>query len=422
MKGIIFTYALTYGGAAASFVNPWIGLLVYVTFAIIKPDALWYWSVPAGNYSRVIAMALLAGWALHGFGDWRFGRASGLMMALLGATLWAVLLSFGAANQELAWTYVENQFKIVLPLLMAVTWIRSVKQVIQLAWVIVLSQGYVAYDLNQAYYSGYNRMQDIGFGGLDNNACAITMDTCIGLAFFLGLHAPRWWQKAAAFGAAICMANCVMFSFSRGGLLGLICTGAVAFVLIPKRPGHYLVFAAAVAIGVRLAGAEVLERFGTVFLDAEARDRSASLRTLHWQACLNSMFSNPMGVGPHHWQYVAPNYGLPAMEAHSYWLQVGAELGLPGLAGAVVFYFGSMWRLWHIAKGKVSASDPWLMYLSQMVVASLVGFCISSQFVSVHGVETPYYVALVGLGVLKLISLGKLEKQSVSKDGVEFAG
>ena len=40
MKGLIFTYLLTYGGAAVSLFRPFTGLLIYVCFAIIKPDAL----------------------------------------------------------------------------------------------------------------------------------------------------------------------------------------------------------------------------------------------------------------------------------------------------------------------------------------------------------------------------------------------
>ena len=62
MKGLIFTYAMTYGGALVALFNPFYGLLVYVCFAIIRPDYMWYWSIPQGNYSRTVALGLLAGW------------------------------------------------------------------------------------------------------------------------------------------------------------------------------------------------------------------------------------------------------------------------------------------------------------------------------------------------------------------------
>ena len=77
MIGPLFTYLLTYGGSLAALFNPFVGLLVYVCFAIIKPEVMWFWSVPPGNYSRIIAISLLIGWALKGFGGWQFGRARG---------------------------------------------------------------------------------------------------------------------------------------------------------------------------------------------------------------------------------------------------------------------------------------------------------------------------------------------------------
>jgi hypothetical protein len=40
-----------------------------------------------------------------------------------------------------------------------------------------------------------------------------------------------------------------------------------------------------------------------------------------------------------------------------------------------------------------------------MVIASLTGFAVSAQFVSLAGLEAPYYVALLGAGALKLSSL-----------------
>ena len=85
MKGLLFTYAATYGGACAALFNPFYGLLVYICFAIIKPEELWYWSLPpGGNFSRIVAVATLIGWAFHGFGSWRFGRAGVVVCALLG--------------------------------------------------------------------------------------------------------------------------------------------------------------------------------------------------------------------------------------------------------------------------------------------------------------------------------------------------
>src|SRR5690348_3751672 len=112
---------MTYGGAAAALFDPFLGVLVYVCFAIVKPDILWAWSVPQGNYSRVVALALLAGWALKGFGDWRLGKARGVLVALLGFLGWAILGAAQAARPGVAWAFVEAEAKIVLPVLVGMT-------------------------------------------------------------------------------------------------------------------------------------------------------------------------------------------------------------------------------------------------------------------------------------------------------------
>jgi hypothetical protein len=41
-----------------------------------------------------------------------------------------------------------------------------------------------------------------------------------------------------------------------------------------------------------------------------------------------------------------------------------------------------------------------------MVTASLVAFGFSAQFISLLGLEIPYYVVLLGAGALKLQSVG----------------
>lgn len=404
MKGLIFTFLLTYGGAAVALVNPFVGLLVYVGFAVLRPEALW--TLPAANYSRTVAIALLLGWLINGCGSWRLGRASGVVWALLGYLGCAVVGAAAANVPEVGWHFVEELAKIVLPFLVGITTIDSIRKLKALVWVILLSQGYVAFELNRAYLSGFNRVQEIGFGGMDNNCVAIAMVSCVGLAFFLGLGAPRWWQKGVAFLCAALITHTVLLTFSRGGMLGLIITGGVLFLLIPKQPKHYAAFFVALLIGARMAGPQVIARFETVFAAEEERDYSAQSRLDLWKACLDAMLRSPvLGVGPDHWPLVAHEYGFHAgKEAHSLWIQLGAEMGLPGLGTLLGFYGCVIVRLWPLARGRWPVPDPWYNDAARMVIASITGFMVSATFVSLEGLEVPYYITLVGAGVLRLTS------------------
>lgn len=408
MKGLIFTYVLTYGGAFAALFNPYVGLLVYVCFAILKPESLWYWeagSMPA-NSSRIVAIALLLGWVFRAFGNWKLGKAWSVLLALLAFLGWTVLSWMQCYHQDWAWGYVEELVKIVLPFVVGVTTIESAKQIRTLAWAIVLSQGYVAFELNMAYLGGFNRVSDIGFGGMDNNCVGIAMNTGIGLAVFLGFSASRWYFKALGFAMAACMSHVVLLTFSRGGMLGLLTTGAIIFFLLKKTTWHYLLFVLAGLLFLRFSGPEVVERFLSTFASAEVRDLSAEGRIKLWRDCLDIMIKNPVfGIGPRHFPLVAPSYGWPfGKEAHTLWLQVGAEQGAMGLALLVSFYGLLCVQLWWLIRKKDSLLDPELRPLAGMVIASLVGFAVSAQFVSLVGLELPYYVGLLGAGVLKLAS------------------
>ncbi len=407
MTGLIFTFALTYGGAVLSLFRPFHGLLIYIAFSILRPEALWHWSVPqGGNYSRIVAIALLIGWALNGFGNWNLSRGRAMLVLFAGFWAWAALSTvFAALFLQIGTKYLEEMAKILLPFMVGLSVINSIDQVKQLAWTICLSVSYVAYEMNLAYYDGFNFLHEYGFGGMDNNCHAIQLVSAVGLMFFLGFTAKNWWQRLIAAGGILVMINAVMFSFSRGGLLALIVTGGVAFLLIPRRPVHYLALAGAVLVGIRLAGKEVTDRFMTSFVDKEVRDTSAESRLELWADCWQLMQQHPIfGVGPNHFPHYAQYYlgwGTPK-EAHSLWFQTGAELGFTGVGLLIGFYLLCIWRLWPLTRESYPTTEPRIRDLARMVIASLAGFLVASQFVSLEGLELPYYVVLIGACTLKV--------------------
>lgn len=443
MKALLITFLLSYGGAVVAIFNPYVGLLLYIIFANIRPEFLWFWSVPqGGNYSRIIATGLLVGWIMQEYLRWRqrepsaglitivvsfalrpvvaltslfstqrvgdFGKARLVVAALVAFWFWAILSASLARNEDIALNFVDILSKIVLPVMVGMCLIDNVAKLKALAWTLMLSQGYIAWEMNLTYYEGYNRLYFDGVCGMDNNSASIGMVTAFGLAFFLGIYSERLWQKLLAFGSAALLAHAIMFAMSRGGMLALTITFVVSFLLIRKNWKHYALVAVALLIGLRLAGAEVQDRYFSLFASKEERDASADSRIQLWRACWNVMNQNPLlGVGPDHWPTIAHRHGFSyGKEAHTLWLQLGAETGFVGLGLLLVGYYGQcMLRLLPIARGRLpEGADPWLSYLACAVIASLVGFIISAQFVSLKLLEIPYYVTLIGAGILKLTS------------------
>ncbi|HWB13959.1 MAG TPA: O-antigen ligase family protein [Gemmataceae bacterium] len=418
MKGLIFTYVMCYGGSVVALVKPWYGLLAYVCFAIIKPASLWDWSVPPGNYSRIIALSLLLGWLLHGLGNWKLGAARGILIALMGLWVWMLLGGLLADNPSVCFTALEALSKIFLPVVVGLTLVSTTSQIMSLAWTIVLSQGYLAFEFNLQYLKHTFNPEEFAFAGLDNNGIGITMCSSLGLAYFLGLASRPLWAKAIAWGFGILMTHFVLFSLSRGAMLALGVTFAVAFVVMPKRPVHWATFAAAAIVTLVLAGPSVQKEFFSSFDNRDRLDNSASSRLDNWLICIAMMKDRPVfGVGLDHFPLMVDGYlggtGIASSrlvragrEAHTLWLQLGAELGIPGLLFLLSFYGGCALKLWPIARKphRYPHLDPATLSIARGVIASLAGFAVSAQFVTIEGVELPYYVALLGASLLKVQS------------------
>lgn len=406
MKGLIFVYGMTYGGAAISLLSPYLGFLVYVAFGNLRPDALWFWSVAPGNYSRTVAIAFLSGWLIHGAGSWKFGKATVAVYALLFYWVWMLLGACISPEQERSWYTFDILTKIFLPMVAGLTLIDSLQRLKQLAWVLVLTQGYVALEFNQRYYSGGIDPASWSFGGVDNNGIAITAVSALGLALFMGLHAENWVQRLVAFASAALLSHVVLFSMSRGGMVAMLVMGVTAFLLIPKRPVHFIALVVCALFVLRLSGADVQKEFLSSFADQENRDASAEGRLQLTRDALDVMSKHlVLGCGMENWVNVAPQYGWPqGKRVHNTWVEIGATLGLPGLIAILLFYGSCCYNLIPLAREQTPAEDPWLRALARAVLAATAGFFVSVCFVTADRIEIPYHIMTLGMGVLKLNS------------------
>jgi probable O-glycosylation ligase (exosortase A-associated) len=406
MKGLVLTYLLAYGAVPVALLNPFWGVCAYWIFDVVRPQYLFAWAGPEGSFSEMIAVATLIGWSFRRFGNWQFGRGRGIVIVLLAHCCWTLLSALAAPDQAAAQAYMGELAKRTSLFLLAVTLADSPRRVRTLVWVLVGSAGYVALELNLRYLAGVNEAKDIGYGGMDNNSLAISLVTCIGPAVFLGFYMKQWWLKAAAWGAAALIGHTILLTFSRGGLLGLIVAGCAAVMIVPKRPRYLLVLAIVVGLGLRLAGPELRDRFATTFASGSERDESAEGRIELWMSCLEVMSRYPLlGVGPDHFPLIAAEFGWPkGKEAHSLWLQLGAETGVPALFFLGLFYGLAVRQLWAMRRRKTDHDDEiWNQQVAFMVVTSLCGFIVSAQFVTMEGLETPMYMTAVAVATLRVV-------------------
>jgi O-antigen ligase len=401
LKGLIFTWILTAVGVSTSFLNPFNGFLAYVALAILRPDSLWSSHITGGRFSFYVAAAMLLNWFVRCGGNWNLGPSRRITLLFVGYWVWSVFLAFRADSPPHAWYFVEQQAKILLPFLVGITTIKTSADLRKLAWVIIVCQGYVAFELNSWYFSGFNYLWEIGFGSLDNNSMAIGLVTALGVAFFLFFYETSYARRIVITLSAAFIGHAILFSFSRGAMLATVIFAVVSFFIIRKTTQHYMVFGGGLLMAVLLAGPQVRDRFMESFVSENGvREASAQSRLDLWRDCAILLARDPVfGCGPDHWPLHAHEFGWPAgKEAHSLWVQTAVELGIPGIMMYLGFFLTAIWRCWLLLQRTKNDSDPWFADSARMTIASLAGYMVAAQFVSLEALEIPYYVVLLGAG------------------------
>jgi O-antigen ligase len=269
-------------------------------------------------------------------------------------------------------------------------------------WIIVLAMGYVSFEMNLEYWRGYNIAGE-GFGGMDNNCFGVALVSTIGPAIALGLGAKNMYERVGAATCAALILHTTLLTFSRGAMVGLLVVGMTAFIIMPKRPKYLAVLALAGLLALRLTGPQLMARYATTVAEGEERDGSAESRLDLWTDCLKLMIEKPVfGVGPGNFPVVAASLGYTAgKQAHSVWMQQAAETGVPGVM-ALIFVFGmSIVKLWPLARQRLTDESRSQVAVASGLVMSIVGFAVAGQFVSLGGLEIPYYAAMIGVVLLR---------------------
>jgi O-antigen ligase len=181
----------------------------------------------------------------------------------------------------------------------------------------------------------------------------------IGLAL---VEKEKWVRIAAAVGAALCML-CILFTFSRGGLLTLVTVGGL---LIWRSQRRFLV---AGLLGLGLVGflffsssqleEQYLERASSISKYEE--DGSALGRLNAWQTSWRVFLDYPVfGVGPNNLEAVFFRYSPDNSRfrvTHNSYLQLLSECGLPSL----LFFLGAIGAaLWRLQRLRRMTALPWI--------------------------------------------------------------
>lgn len=408
MKQLLFMIAVTFIGAAGTFVSPILGVTVYYLFAVLRPQYLWQWSLPPEiPWSEYVAIATLVSVALYlcGFrqsAKWLsnnrpYGLAHG---AILLFGLWVAVTYVTALDREVAWPWFLEYLKMFLMFFVSALLIRHVSHVWLLMVTAATALGYIAYEVNIEYMSTrYMGIYFNGYGGLDNNGAGLMLAMGVPLCLFIYLSTSRWWRWA--FAALIpVLLHAVLLTFSRGAMVALLLTAPLMFFR-GKHRGQLLLAGTAMAIVIPLmAGEEVRREFFSV--EEYEEDGSAQSRFESWKAALAIAQDYPVfGVGVRNSSLVSADYGADTFGRviHSQYLTILADNGYPGLFFYLLTLVMAAWSLRRVRKWARQSSTPdgrTAYAIACGVECSLAVFCVGGLFLALEVFELPYLLLLLG--------------------------
>ena len=176
---------------------------------------------------------------------------------------------------------------------------------------------------------------------------------CVVAAYIMGYISEekdsrkRW----ILFGVLLLTLLCEIFTFSRGFWLAMAAE-LLLFVLFFYRKG-ILYFLGVVAGGAALAGPAVWQRVATLRHITE--DSSAAMRLAYLEIAQTIVTDHPLGIGWYNYRYIFPEYDfyfknpdVIMYHCHNLFLNVAAELGIPGLILFVLVWCSLLFMAWRL--------------------------------------------------------------------------
>lgn len=320
---------------------------------------------------------------------------------------WAVLFMFlSVVNSALhapcwgpAATQIDNYFKMLLQYYMICAFIRNERDLRELLWTIGLSMVVVSIRFCYGkFLLGEHRFE--GATG-DRNEMAMAMVMAWPLLFMLGLTTKVLWQRAVAWCVLAPLMLSILFSLSRGGMLGLI--AVVGYVLYRLHHKRWLIVVGVCGglVGLANLPSTVTARFMTIGTAAK-KDASAIGRLNAWAAARGMVRDRPLyGVGSGNFLVWFKRYAPEPNDvhvAHSSFYQLMGEQGLPGLITwiyLVLMTWGVIsWvemRLVRIEKGRWTETR----YMLVAVKASWIGYVLCGAFLSQEDMDFFYHLVAI---------------------------
>jgi putative inorganic carbon (hco3(-)) transporter len=231
----------------------------------------------------------------------------------------------------------------------------------------------------------------IGAGGLDPNDSAMLLVAGILPILYFFLRDRRILVKALlAFGFLICC-GAIVASGSRGGFLALLALVVyIVFFYKAVSPTLRLTIVAVLAAGIiGTASGDYWDRMRSITDDDDYNLHEITGRKQLWTRGVGYMFARPvLGVGVNNFavaegrhpdivRMIEGGRGVKYGVAHSMWVEIGAELGIPGFLAFIGLFVLSIRYLYRYTRMARRSRAPPELRRAGEIAATLIGILVA---------------------------------------------
>jgi O-antigen ligase len=344
---------------------------------------------------------------------------------------WLHAPDFGRVTSEVVIVAKDALITVVIVML-----IRDMKQFRRAVWAIAIGGLFLGSISVVQYASGNYANNYWGFGqsteaGIidgevegvrisgpiaDPNGYAQFMLAVIPIAFALAVNEKRLLLRGIALASMITSVLTVVFTFSRGGFVGLAVVVLVLMILNPPRPSVIIAMIMAFIVVIQFLPPTYTERVATMtsFIpgfnnssESVLEEGSFRGRMSHLFVGINMFADHPiLGVGTNHFVYYYQDYSRvlgintatrEGRAAHNRWLEVAAEMGVIGLAVFLTIVWvilRNTWQARHVFLALGRRDDAGVAI---GLGIGLIGYFVAATFLGDHFPR--YFWVLVALAM-----------------------
>ncbi|NNE07530.1 MAG: hypothetical protein HKN20_03100, partial [Gemmatimonadetes bacterium] len=389
--------------------NPFLSLLLVFVFTYFRPQdnlgALKPLHLPLVTSAGAFALFMLS----VIFDSKRRLHWSSGMSFLTGILVLMFISIFTSSNNYWAFQFFRGTLTTVMFSFLILNLIDSFDRMRYVIGIMVIAHCYLCFKGIRNFVTGGGTTGYVGSSFLgDENDFALALIVIFPFVFFslqrtLSRKGKTLWGMAAAL-----ILTSIMLTMSRGGFVGIAATLGFMWLVSPNKMRNAAILVFMIIVVAVLAPAEYYEEIGSI---KNTDQGTAHLRREYWKAGLRMYAEHPLiGVGPANCGFLLPIY-MDVPNANQKWgralhgtlPQLMAEMGTIGLFLYGGLFLVSMRAVRLMRRIKVPPEErEYVDYLSLALMASMIGYVVTSTFLSTLYYPHIYVIAALVAAAFKL--------------------